>query len=96
MTLRVDDRLADSLKLAAALHGQSVNAYAQSVLNAAVDPAFAGDEATQLRERLGRAGLLAASPPASHPAPDNGALARARRRAGRGRSLASFVVEDRA
>jgi plasmid stability protein len=95
LTLRVDDRLAESLKQAAAARSESVNTYAQAVLTAAVDPEFAGDETAQLRERLSRAGLLAVVSQTSHPAPDRGALARARRHAGRGRSLSSLVVEDR-
>jgi len=95
LTLRIDDRLVDFLKQAAASRSESVNAYAQAVLAAAVDPGYAGDEAAQLRERLDRAGLLAVTPPVSHPAPDETALERARRRAGRGRSLSSLVVEDR-
>jgi hypothetical protein len=95
LTLRIDDRLADFLKQAAAARSQSVNTYAQAVLSSAVDPDFAGDEAAQLRERLGRAGLLAAPPHALQSAPDPEALAHARQRAGRGRSLASLLVEDR-
>jgi hypothetical protein len=95
VTLRLDDRLAGFLKQAAAAREESVNSYAQAVLAAAVDPALAGDEAAQLRERLSRAGLLAVPAPAPHPAPTKAALARARREAGRGRSLASLVVEDR-
>jgi uncharacterized protein (DUF1778 family) len=95
LTLRVDDRLADFLKQAAATRSESVNAYAHSVLSAAVDPELAGDEAAQMRERLSRAGLLAVVPCASHPAPAGAALARARKRAGRGQSLSSLVAEDR-
>ncbi|HEY3827869.1 MAG TPA: hypothetical protein VGL57_01610 [Solirubrobacteraceae bacterium] len=95
LTLRVDDRLADFLKQAAAARSESVNTYAQAVLSAAVDPELAGDHAAQLRERLSRAGLLAVVPHAPHPAPDEAALTRARKRAGRGRSLASIVAEDR-
>ncbi len=95
LTLRVDDRLADFLKQAAAARSESVNTYAQTVLGAAVDPEFAKGEAAQLRERLSRAGLLASVSQAAHPAPDRAALARARRHAGRGRSLSSLVLEDR-
>ncbi len=95
VTLRIDERLASFLKQAAAARNESVNAYAQTVLTAAVDPEFAGDEAAQLRERLGRAGLLAVPTPLSHPAPDPAAVARAGRRAARGRSLASLIVEER-
>ncbi len=95
LTLRVDDRLADFLKQTAAARNESVNTYAQAVLTAAVDPELAGDEAAQLRERLSRAGLLAVIPRAPYPPPDEAALARARSNAGRGRPLASFVIEDR-
>ncbi len=97
LTLRVEDQLVAFLKQAAAARGQSVNAYAQAVLGAAVDPDLAGDESEQLRGRLERAGLLA-EPTTSglYPPPEPADLARARKRAGRGRSLASFVVEDRA
>jgi hypothetical protein len=95
LTLRVDDRLADFLKQAAAARSESVNTYAQAVLSAAVDPELAGDHTAQLRERLSRAGLLAVAPPAPHPAPDEAALARARQRAGGGRSLASILAENR-
>jgi hypothetical protein len=95
LTLRVNDRLVDFLKQAAAARNESVNTYAQAVLTAAVDPEFAGDETAQLRERLSRAGLLEATPRALHRAPDEAALARARRHAGRGRSLAAIVAEDR-
>jgi hypothetical protein len=95
VTLRVDDRLADFLKQAAAARNESVNAYAHAVLSAAVDPELAGDETAQLRERLNRAGLLAIVTPAPHPHPTGAALARARKRAGRGHTLSSLVIEDR-
>lgn len=95
LTLRIDDHLAGSLKRAAATRSESVNAYAQAVLAAAVDPAYAGSEASQLRERLDRAGLLAVSPRAARAVPDPAALTRARKRAGRGRSLSSLILEDR-
>ncbi len=94
LTLRVDSELADALKRAAVGRGQSINSFATTVLNAAVDPAFAGDEMSELRERLDRAGLLADGSTEDRRPPD-AALMRARRRAGKGRSLASFVVEDR-
>jgi hypothetical protein len=96
VTLRVDERLADFLKQAAAARSESVNSYAQVVLSAAVDPVFASDETEQLRERLKRAGLLAEPAAISHPTPDGAALAQARKRAGRGqRPLSTFVIEDR-
>lgn len=94
LTLRVDSELADALKRAALARGQSINYFATTVLNAAVDPEFAGDEVSELRERLDRAGLL------DHPSvedrrPPNAALMRARKRAGTGRSLAAYVAEGR-
>lgn len=94
LTLRVDDGLAVALRRAAAARSQSVNAFAATVLNAAVDPTFAADEAAELRERLSRAGILADAP-VDGQRPARAALARARRRAGKGRSLASLVVEGR-
>jgi hypothetical protein len=96
VTLRVDERLADFLKQAAAARSESVNAYAQVVLSAAVDPVFASDETEQLRERLKRAGLLAEPTGVSHPVPDDATLAQARKRAGRGkRALSALLIEDR-
>ncbi|MGH8909418.1 MAG: toxin-antitoxin system HicB family antitoxin [Egibacteraceae bacterium] len=59
MTLRLPDGLAAELRSAAAVHGQSLNAWATALLRAAVDPDLAGTEAERLRERLSRAGLLA-------------------------------------
>lgn len=94
LTLRIDDELAQRLKAVAAESGRSVNAYAGAVLRAAVDPDLAGDEAQRLRERLARAGLLAATG-AAHPGPEPKALAAARRRAGRGRALSDLVSEGR-
>lgn len=95
MTLRIDEDLARRLKLVAASRDQSVNSYAGAVLRAAVDPALAGDEAARLRERLAQAGLLAPVEPHSTSRPDEAAVQRARRRAGRGRSLSDLVAEDR-
>jgi hypothetical protein len=95
LTLRVESDLADALKRSAAARRESVNSFATAVLNAAVDPSFAGDEVSELRERLDRAGLLAHVAIDDGRPPGDAALIRARRQAGKGRSLASFVVEDR-
>jgi hypothetical protein len=95
VTLRMDERLARFLKQAAAARSESVNAYAQGVLAAAVDPEYAGDETAQLRERMARAGLLATPKPVSYPHPDPAAVAAAGKRAARGRSLSSIIIEDR-
>jgi hypothetical protein len=96
LTLRVPEELAGRLRDVARTRGESVNAYAVAVLGAAVDPDLAGDEASRTRERLARAGLVAAVPQRSTPqAPAGEALQRARRAAGRGRKLSDLVTEDR-
>ncbi len=88
VTLRVEDRLANFLKQAAAARDESVNSYAQTVLSAAVDPEYAGDETAQLRERLERAGLLAHPKPVPYPTPTQRLWRRrASARHGDGRSL---------
>ena len=97
LTLRLPEELAARLKEAARAQGSSLNRYASAVLAAAVDPDLAGDEATRVRERLGRAGLLAPRPETGRRArrPDRAAVARARAAAGHGRPLADLVGEDR-
>jgi plasmid stability protein len=95
ITLRVDDDLARRLKIAASSAGRSVNAFAGSVLRAAVDPELAGDEAQRLRERLRAAGLLEEGIPLRAAAPDPAAVRAARRAAGGGTSLAQLVSEGR-
>jgi predicted transcriptional regulator len=94
VTLRLPDELADRLKEAAQAQERSVNGYAAAVLAAAVDPELAGDEATRVRERLARAGLLAPTS-ASARRPSKAAVARARKRAGKGRALSELVSEGR-
>lgn len=95
LTLRVDAALAVGLKCAATERGQSVNAFATAVLRAAIDPDLAGAEAEKVRERLLRAGLLAASQPGPRSAIDPQALGDARRAAGRGTPVADLVGEER-
>ncbi|MGH8936993.1 MAG: toxin-antitoxin system HicB family antitoxin [Acidimicrobiia bacterium] len=95
LTLRVPDDLAAELKAAAARRGQSVNAWVTDVLQAAVNPDLAGDEAARTRERLRRAGLLADLPARSVSPPDPEAVARARVEAGRGRPLSELLSEGR-
>jgi predicted transcriptional regulator len=97
LTLRLPDALVARLKQAARARGSSLNGYAGAVLAAAVDPELAGDEMSRLRERLDRAGLLAAVAPPSRPVrrPDPAAVAAARAAAGQGRPLADLVSEDR-
>jgi predicted transcriptional regulator len=95
VTLRLPDELADRLKDAAQAQERSVNGYAAAVLAAAVDPELAGDEATRVRERLARAGLLAPTSAGARRRPSNAAVARARKRAGKGRTLAELVSQGR-
>jgi hypothetical protein len=93
LTLRVPSDLAERLRGAAHERGESLNAYATTVLGAAVDPELAGSDVERLRERLARAGLLATVHPA--PRPDPELVARARRAATKGRSLSDIVIEER-
>lgn len=96
LTLRVEDDLADALKSVANERGQSVNAYAKSVLRAAVDPAHAGSEIQRMRERLARAGLLEDLPRLSESdRPSEAELKRARAEAGKGTPLSQLVTEGR-
>jgi HicB family len=95
LTLRVPEELAERLKGAARDHAQSVNGYAVKVLSAAVDPDFAGDEVTGLRERLARAGLLLTPERLATERPSTRTLDRARAAAGHGRPLSDFVTEGR-
>ena len=71
-----------------------MNDYVTAVLDAATDPDLAGDDATALRERLARAGLLVPAGPARvrPPAAD---LARAEAAASRGTPLSSLVEDNR-
>lgn len=94
LTLRVPETLVARLKDAAQAQQRSVNSYATAVLSAAVDPELAGDEAERVRERLARAGLLA-EPGSGRSRPGERAVARARKRAGKGRALEELVAEGR-
>jgi len=95
LTLRIPDALSERLKVAAGSSGKSVNRWATDVLNAAVDPDFAGDETAVLRERLARAGLLVRPEPVLRSRPKEAAFARARAAAGRGRRPSDLVAEGR-
>lgn len=95
LTLRVPDALAEQLKGAARDREESVNGYAVNVLSAAVDPDFAADEVTGLRERLARAGLLLTPRRVGGARPSTQALDRARAGAARGKPLSDFVAEGR-
>lgn len=95
VTLRLPDELADRLKQAARAQERSVNGYATAVLAAAVERELACDEASRVRERLARAGLLAPTSGTARGRPSNAAVARARKRAGQGRTLSELVSEVR-
>ena len=95
LTLRISDPLSQELKAAARARGESLNRFATAVLRAAVDPAFAGDAAQALRERLARAGLLLVPERSSRARPSRRALARARAAAGHGKKLSKLVSEGR-
>ncbi|HEY2190779.1 MAG TPA: transcriptional regulator [Actinomycetospora sp.] len=92
---RAPDELVSQVKAVAAREGRSLNEYLTRVLSAVVDPDTADDEMSSLRERLARAGILAAPTPAVG-APDPVAVAEARREvAGSGIHLAELLSEDR-
>jgi hypothetical protein len=95
LTLRIDDALRDRLKQVASDRGVSANAFAEMVLRAALDPDTAPDEASRVRERLARAGLLAQVAPRSGSRPPEPDVARAAAAAGRGRPLSDYVGEGR-
>lgn len=96
MTWRVDDELLERVRRQAAERGHSLNEWVTVVLAAASDPAYAGDAAQQLRERLRRAGLLDEPPVApSRRRPDGDRLAAARAAAGRGTALSDVVAQGR-
>jgi|SRR5215207_792445 len=95
VTLRLPDQLVTRLKQVSGERGDSVNAYAAAVLAAAVDPELEGDEVARVRARLARAGLLATAPHSAGPRPDDAAVSRARRAAGKGRPLSELVREGR-
>ncbi|MGI8749452.1 MAG: toxin-antitoxin system HicB family antitoxin [Thermoleophilaceae bacterium] len=95
ISLRVPESLAAELAREAADRGTSVNSLATTVLRAAVDPDFSGDEAERLRARLRRAGLLANPEGAAPDPPTSEELERARAAAGDGTQLSELVSAGR-
>jgi hypothetical protein len=95
MTWRTSEELLERVRRQAKAQGRSLNDWVTTVLSAASDPAHAGDEAQELRERLARAGVLddPAGPPVARPAPAR--VARARAAAGQGTPLADIVSSSR-
>jgi hypothetical protein len=94
-TIRVSEELATRVRTTAEAAGRSLNGWVVGVLEAAVDPDLAGDEAQRVRERLRLAGLLDEPPRSTLRPPSPEALAKARRAAGRGKSLSEYVSEGR-
>lgn len=94
VTWRAPDELVDRLRMAAAAQQRSLNDYLTRLVEAATDPEYAGDDATRIRERLERAGLLVASGPRRR-RPDPVDVTAARAAAGRGTPLADLVADDR-
>lgn len=90
---RAPDDLVAHVKDAAAREGRSLNEYVTRVLRAAVDPDTADDEMASLRERLARAGLLAAPEP-GRSRPDPALVAEARREFAASGLLASDMVSE--
>lgn len=95
MTWRTSDELLEQVRRQALERGHSLNEWVTVVLAAASDPALAGDEAQQVRERLRRAGLLDDVDPLPRKRPETAAVERARVAAGRGTPLSDLVTEGR-
>jgi hypothetical protein len=95
LNIRADDDLLEEVKRHARIAGLSANRWVVNVLGAAVDPALAGDEAAQIRERLARAGLLESPAEPAGLRPGAERLAEAGGRAARGTPLAQIVSEGR-
>ena len=95
LTVRTTDELVERVRAAAGWLGWSVSEYVVAVLGAATDPDLAGDDAERIRERLARAGLLAATGQTRR-RPDATAVAAARAAAGRGTQLSDIIASDRA
>jgi hypothetical protein len=95
MTWRTSDELLERVRRQARQRGRSLNDWVTAVLSAAADPAFAGDEAQQVRERLAAAGLLDPVESVARRRPADADVARARAAAGRGTPLSELVDEGR-
>ena len=94
VTWRAPDELVERVRRAAERQGRSLNDYITRLAEAAVDPELADDELERLRERLARAGLIAAPGPRRR-RPDRDAVAKASRRAGQGTPVSDLIVRER-
>jgi hypothetical protein len=95
VTWRTDDELLDRVRHAATAAGWSVNESLTRVAGAATDPGLSGDELTQVRERLARAGLLEEPRPVRTTRPDPAAVREAKAAAASGTPLSELVSEGR-
>jgi hypothetical protein len=95
VTWRASTDLVDRVRDEAARQGRSLNDYLTRLAEAATDPDLADSDQQRLRERLAQAGLLAPTSGQARRRPDPAAVARARRRAGRGTPVSDLVSEDR-
>lgn len=94
VTWRAPDELVKRVRAVAAREHRSMNDYLTRVMEAVIDPDLAGDDATRVRERLSRAGLLV-PPGVPRQRPGDHRLEAARRAAGSGTELADLVSDDR-
>jgi predicted transcriptional regulator len=95
-SVRLSDEGAAAVRRLASARGRSINQTFEDLVVAATDPAHAGDELAELRERLARADLtfdVSTIPDAQVPSDDE--LERARAAAGRGTPLADLISEGR-
>lgn len=95
MTWRVPEELLAQVRRQAQSHGRSLNEWVTTVMAAASDPAYASDEASQVRERLARAGLLETPSGEAPRRPSASRVKAARARAGSGRPLSELISEQR-
>jgi hypothetical protein len=95
MTWRTTEELLERVRRQAEARGRSLNEWVTTVLAAASDPSYAGDQAQQLRERLTRAGILDEPAGTRARRPDAKRVAQARRAAGQGTPLSDIVSSSR-
>ncbi len=96
MTWRTEDELMARVRRSAVASKRSMNAYVTAVMDAATNPDLEDDEAVRLRDRLSIAGLLIDlddGPRRLRPPRER--VEAARRAAGRGKSLADILGDDR-
>jgi plasmid stability protein len=95
ITVRAPEELVERVKQSSARHGQSMNEWVVTVLDAATNPDFAEPRAEQIRERLRLGGLLLEVDRRAVERPTRKELRAIAARAAGGRPLSEYVVEDR-